>query len=86
MDTNIYNKNLANAKPNYERKEDIFQTQKAKMTSLKATQKSKLFGGKKSNTPDEIGLNQVLKHKFKKIMIEYLLINFDFQRKNLSNI
>ena len=66
MDTNIYNKSLANAKPNYERRKDIFQTQKAKMTSLKATQKSKLFGGKKSTTPDEIGLNQVLKDKIQK--------------------
>ena len=68
------------------KKRRYIQTQKAKMTSLKATQKSKLFGGKKSNTPDEIGLNQVLKDKIQIFMIEYLLINFDFQRKNLSNI
>ena len=51
MDTNIYNKSLANAKPNYERREDIFQTQKAKMTSLKATQKSKFFGGRNQTPP-----------------------------------
>ena len=66
IDTNIYNKSLANAKPNYARGEDIFQTQKVKMTSLKATQKIKIFRWKKSNTPDEIGLNQVLKDKIQK--------------------
>ena len=49
--TNIYNKSLANAKPNYTRRGDIFKLKKAKMTSLKTTQKSKFFGGRNQTPP-----------------------------------
>ena len=69
------------------KKRRYIQTQKAKITSLKTTQKSTFFGGRNQTPPDEIGLNQVLKKtKFKKIMIRYLLINIDFQKKSLKQL
>ena len=83
--TNIYNKSLANAKPNQKQEEEIYSNSKRQNGQPQNKTKIKIFLWKKSNTPDGIGLNQVLKKtKFKKIMITYLLINIDFQ-KNLSN-
>ena len=69
------------------KKRRYIQTQKDKMASLKTKQKSKNFLLKKSNTPNGIGLNQDFKKtKFKKIMLTYLLINIDFQKKSLKQL
>ena len=62
--------------------EKIYSNSKSENEKPQNNTKIKIFRWKKSNTPDEIGLNQVLKKtKFKKIMITYLLINIDFQKK-----
>ena len=64
--TNIYNKSLANAKPNQKQEEEIYSNSKSENDKPQNNTKIKIFRWKKSNTPDEIGLNQVLKDKIQK--------------------
>ena len=52
-------------------KEKIYsKLKKWKWQASKQHKKSKFFGGKKSNTPDEIGLNQVLKENSKRSWLD----------------
>ena len=54
--TNIYNKSLANAKPNQKQEEEIYSNSKSENGKPQNKTKIKIFLWKKSNTPDEIGL------------------------------